>query len=63
MVRFIVRMIDGKYAVHKEFSGVASFCESKEAALSLARKLAGEQGGTIERTEKLESGAVIIWRE
>ena len=56
-------MIDGKYAVHKEFSGVASFCESKEAALSLARKLAGEQGGTIERTEKLESGAVIIWRE
>lgn len=63
MVRFIVRMIDGKYAVHKEFSGVASFCESKEAATALARKLASEQGGNVERTEKLETGAMIFWRE
>ena len=63
MVRFIIRMIDGKYAVHKEFSGVASFCESKEAAIALARKLASEQGGREERSERLESGAIVIWRE
>jgi hypothetical protein len=63
LVRYIVRNIDGKYAVHKEHSEVASFCESEEVALALARKLANEQGTGRERIEHLESGAIAIWRE
>jgi hypothetical protein len=63
LVRYIVRNIDGKYAVHKENSGVASFCESQEAALKLARRLAAESGDGIERMQPLEGGAIAIWRE
>jgi hypothetical protein len=63
LVRYIVRIIDGKYAVHKEHSGVASFCESQEAALKLARRLASEASPGTERTESLGSGAIAVWRE
>jgi hypothetical protein len=63
LVRYIVRNIDGKYAVHKEHSGVASFCETQEAALKLARKLASEANPGVEHTEALESGAIAIWRQ
>jgi hypothetical protein len=63
LLRFIVRNIDGKYAVHKENSGVASFCETQEAALKLARKLAAEAGEGIERMQPLADGAIAIWRE
>lgn len=63
MIRYIVRIIDGEYAVHKEHSGVASFCESKESAIALARKLANEQGSGRERIEHLDNGALAIWRE
>jgi hypothetical protein len=63
LVRYIVRNIDGKFAVHQEHSGVASFCESEEAALTLARRLAKEQGSGRECIEHLESGEIAVWRE
>jgi hypothetical protein len=63
LVRYIVRNIDGKYAVHKENSGVASFCETQEAALSLARKLAKESGEGTDKIEQLDGGAIAVWRE
>jgi hypothetical protein len=63
LIRYIVSNVDGKYAVHKEHSGVASYCESEEIALALARKLANEQGTGREHIEHLESGAIAVWRE
>jgi hypothetical protein len=63
LVRFIVRKIDGKYAVHKENSGVASFCDSQEEALSLARKLASESGPGYEHVQHLDDGSIAIWRD
>lgn len=63
MVRYIVRSIDGRYAVQKEHSGIDSMCDSQAEAIALARKLLSEAGlKGEEHIDQLQSGTFALWR-